>query len=198
MGLSPAGRKPLTLMRGTAAALTVVAIMLILVPGISGDGFGAAWILSAGLALLAGMLNAYQQVINARQSAAYVSPAPVTLINFTAGLLALVVAYLVRGTESALGSLPELTEPTNWWYYAGGPLGCLLIAVSAVLIGRVGALAAGIGITAGHLLGAVAVDLVAPAEGVVVTGWTLGGIVIALGASCLIGLSGPRRPVRQR
>lgn len=202
LGLSPAGRKPLTMVRGAAALLTLAAISLIMVPAITGEGFGIAWIASTALALAAGLLNAGQQVINARQSAAYRSPAPVTLINFTAGTLTLLAVLgalaVVRGELPRLAALPALTAPENWWYYLGGPLGCLLIAVSAVLVSRVGALAAGIGITSGHLLGSVAVDLIAPAEGVQVTGWTLAGVMLALGASLMIGLSGQRREAHHR
>ncbi|GAB3841796.1 DMT family transporter [Nesterenkonia populi] len=193
-GMSPAGRKPLTPLRSLGTVLTLVAVVLISLPGLTGEGFGREWLAFAGVVFFGGFINSWQQVINARQSFAYGSALPGTLINYGAGTVLLGVLYaglvLVTGRDVPWAEVPSLTDASNWWYYLGGPLGCIFIGVGALLISRTGALVAGIGITTGNLLGSLVLDLFAPAPGAQVTVWTAAGVLLALTAAALVTLSG--------
>lgn len=200
-GLSPAGYKPLTPVKGFGVALTLVAVAVVSAPGYlhaqpaSGPGdrtIDPLWLVFAGLVLLGGLANAAQQTVNARQAAAYRSVVPGTLINYLAGTALLGLACLVM--LPAVGTEPWQRLPpvfgTGWWYYLGGPLGCVFIAFGALLISRSGALTAGIGITAGNVLGSLAVDVLVPTPEAPVTLWTYVGVGLALVAALLVTVSG--------
>jgi transporter family-2 protein len=83
--------------------------------------------------------------------------------------------------------------PTEPWLYAGGAVGCVFIAMQAALVRRVGVLVLALGIVAGQLSAALALDLLLPTSDHGVGIATLGGTVLALVA---VALSGVRRRAR--
>ncbi|WP_300342823.1 DMT family transporter [Nesterenkonia sp.] len=178
VGLGPAGRKRISPMRVLGAALTVVAVVWAVSPQATVVDRGLlGLLLLVLLPFSGGLFNAGQQALNGRQSAAYRSAIPATLFNFVSGTLVLVLVWLVKlGVDGpGAGSLP-----TQWWYYIGGPLGCVFIGLGAVLVTKVGVLLAAMGMIAGQLLGSLALDLIFPAPGTVVTTATVLGTVMTL------------------
>ncbi|MGO1192872.1 MAG: DMT family transporter [Nesterenkonia sp.] len=184
VGLGPAGRIRISPMRAIGAALTVISVLWAVSPQLSGADQGLIWLLVV-LPLTAGLLNAGQQAVNGRQSAAYGSALPATLFNFVSGTVLLLLIWGVKLMVAGPGA-GEL--PAEWWYYIGGLLGCVFIGVGAVLVTKVGVLLAAMGIIAGQLLGSLALDLLVPAPGSIVTTATVLGTVMTLVAVVVASL----------
>ncbi|SHG51131.1 DMT family transporter [Streptoalloteichus hindustanus] len=179
VGVGPAGPQPVTLPRVLGAGLAVASV-LVAVSGRLGEPSG--WALAA-LPALAGAAMAWQQAVNGRVRVAAGASLPPTLVNFLTGTVALLVALAVdlavRGFPGAL--------PGDWWLYLGGPLGIVFIASAAAVVRLTGVLVLGLGSVAGQLVGAVLLDVFAPAPGqaadtatFVGTGLTLVAIVLAI------------------
>lgn len=202
LGLTPAGVQRIGPRRLLGAVLALAAVLVVVWPQLGGalggsgggaDGWtgaagavGAVWLLMAAIPLVAGFGTSVQQVFNGRQSAAYGSPIPVTLINFVAGTALLGVVYLVKSL--AVGFSGPL--PVVWWMYVGGPLGCVFIGVSALLVPRIGAFLTTLGLVAGQLLGSLLLDTFAPVGGATVSAWTVAGTFGALAAVVLASWKG--------
>ena len=159
-------------------------------PSLGEAGGGPGWALLALLPLLAGLATAGQQVFNARQTTAYGTAIPATLVNFTAGVLFLGIVWGGIALASGHG-MPAL--PHDWRLYLGGPLGCVFIGVGAMVVPRLGVFAATLGLVSGNLLGSLVVDLVAPTDGSTVTTTTVLGTLGALAAVTLASWPARRR-----
>jgi bacterial/archaeal transporter family-2 protein len=156
-GLPPGAVEPVTRARLLGAALCMVAVVVAVA-----DRLGTPRSLAlALLPLAAGAGIAWQQAVNGRVRAAAGSAWPATLVNFLAGTAALLVVFAVivavRGGPP--GALPP--EP---WLYAGGLLGVAVIATAAAVVQVTGVLLLALSAIAGQLLGALALDLVVPAD----------------------------------
>ena len=86
------------------------------------------------------------------------------------------------------GSLPSFTDKP--WLYVGGLLGLLFVVSAAWSVRALGVLLFSLVVIAGSLVGAVAVDIVAPTEGASFT-WAL---VVGLTMTFIaVGLASVRR-----
>ncbi|TLP78890.1 DMT family transporter [Nesterenkonia sphaerica] len=185
VGLGPTGRRRISPLRFVGAILTVVAVTWAVSPQLAGSDRELIWLLLVILPFSGGFLNAGQQALNGRQSAAYRSPIPATFFNFGAGSALLLLVWV--GKLIVAGGVPGQL-PTAWWYYIGGPLGIVFIAVGALLVTQVGVLVAAMGMIAGQLLGSLLLDVVVPAPGSVVTVATVLGTVMTLVAVVVAAL----------
>ncbi|WP_018133889.1 DMT family transporter [Acaricomes phytoseiuli] len=189
IGLSPAGRKPITGMRIISVTLTIIAVIWAVSPRFGRTDDLGHWALPVLLPLAAGFLMSFQQAMNGIQTVHYGTPLAATVLNFGSGTLALVVIwsikYLTAGPAEAL--------PGEWWYYTGGALGCVFIGLGAWLVRGLGVLLTGLGLIAGQLLGSLALDLIFPAAGTVIAPATWFGTFLTLGAMVLATLPWPRR-----
>lgn len=191
-GLGPGGRQPISPPRVLGAALALAAVVLAM-----SDRLGAPqslWLVA--LPALAGVGIAYQQAVNGQVAAAargdgspLAGMLPAALVNFTVGILALV---LVTGVEVAIRGLPG-PLPAQPWLYLGGPLGVLFIGTAAAVVPITGVLLLGLGTIAGQLIGAVLLDLFVPAGVGHLTATTLIGTGLTLVAVTVIAVTG-RRP----
>jgi transporter family-2 protein len=186
IGLGPGGRRPLSPNRVAGAALALVAI---------GWAVSAQLVESVPLWLMllpfsAGVGASWQQAMNGRVRTASTSALAATLTNFLVGTAVLVVVMLVHA--ASVGWPTEF--PTEPWLYAGGAVGCVFIAAQAVLVRRVGVLVLALGLVAGQLATALALDLLLPTSARPVGLATIGGTVLALVAVVLASLR--RRPAR--
>ncbi|MDO5635371.1 MAG: DMT family transporter [Micrococcus sp.] len=190
LGLTPAGVRYLTPRRVAGAAMAMGAVLVVVWPRLSpgagtiagsvSEAAGAVpttvLLLVALIPLAVGVGTSAQQVLNARQSAAYRSAIPVTLINFVAGASFLgLIAVATGAVTGEWGSLPG-----TWWLYLGGALGCVFIGFSAILVPRIGAFLTTLGVVSGKLLGSLVVDAVAPTAGSQFSVLTLVGTAAAL------------------
>jgi transporter family-2 protein len=180
-GIAPGGARPITLPRAAGALLAIVAIVVAVA-----DELGrptGLWL--AFLPALAGVGLAWQLAVNGLVRAAADSVTVATLVNFAVGTAALVLAVgidvTVRGWPADL--------PGQWWLYVGGVLGVGAIVTAVIAVRLVGVLLAGLSSVAGQLVGAVVLDLVAPADGGRLSVATVAGAAITMVAVGIAALS---------
>ncbi|MCY1675339.1 DMT family transporter [Pseudarthrobacter sp. SL88] len=201
LGLGPAGKKSVTGIRIVGCILTIAAVAWAVSPrfatsgsGAESDGGAAALLLPLLLPVAAGFLMSFQQAMNGTATVHYGTPIAATLVNFIAGCLVLWtvlgIKVVVAGTGNPL--------PAEWWYYLGGPMGCVFIGLGALLVRTLGVLVTGLGMIAGQLMGSLALDVFVPAPGSVVALPTVLGTILTLAAIILATLPWPRGALRGR
>lgn len=188
LGVAPGGKRSVTAMRILGSALTVAAVAWAVSPRFSAATDPAALVLPVLLPVLAGFLMSFQQAMNGTATVHYGSPVAATFMNFAAGS---VVLWLLLLGKLALAG-PGNPLPAEWWYYLGGPMGCVFIGLAALLVRGLGVLMTGLGMIAGQLLGSLALDVVLPAPGAVVALPTVLGTLLTLGAMILATLPWPK------
>jgi transporter family-2 protein len=199
MGIGPAGRKPITGIRVLGSVLTVAAVAWAVSPRFGGGGPPGAdsgplqLLVPVLLPVLAGFLMSFQQAMNGTATVHYRTPITATLVNFIAGSLVLWLAWLIKLAVAGPGN----PLPDAWWYYLGGPMGCVFIAVAAFLVHSLGVLVTGLGMIAGQLLGSLGLDLLVPAPGTVVALPTVLGTLLTLAAIVLASLPWSRGAFRR-
>jgi transporter family-2 protein len=203
LGIGPAGKKSVTGIRIIGCLLTIAAVAWAVSPrfsaaagsgpGTTSDAGASALVLPLLLPVLAGFLMSFQQAMNGTATVHYGTPIAATLVNFVAGCLVLWTAY---GIKLALAG-PGNPLPGEWWYYVGGPMGCVFIGLGALLVRSLGVLVTGLGMIAGQLLGSLALDLILPTPGTVVAPATVLGTILTLAAIVLATLPWPRRAFRR-
>ncbi len=192
MGIGPAGRRPVTGIRVLGSVLTVAAVAWAVSPRFDGSAAGGAsaaagpaqLLVPVLLPVLAGFLMSFQQAMNGTATVSYGTPITATLVNFIAGTVVLWLALLIKLAVAG----PGHGLPGEWWYYLGGPMGCIFIGVAAFLVRSLGVLVTGLGMIAGQLLGSLGLDLVLPAPGTVVALPTVLGTLLTLAAIVLASL----------
>lgn len=204
LGIGPGGKKAVTGIRVIGCILTIAAVAWAVSPrfgagagassaGASAGGDPAQLILPVLLPVLAGFMMSFQQAMNGTATMHYGTPIAATLVNFVAGACVLWVAWLVKMAVAGTGN----PLPDEWWYYLGGPMGCVFIGLGALLVRSLGVLVTGLGMIAGQLLGSLGLDLLVPAPGTVVEVPTVLGTVLTLGAIVVATLPWPRGAFRR-
>lgn len=197
MGIGPGGKKALTLMRVVGAVLTIAAVAWAVSPKITGTADTGQWLLAVLLPLSAGMAMSFQQAMNGTSGMHYGTPITATLVNFVAGFAALLTIWLIKVAVSGFGN----PLPDTWWYYLGGPLGCIFIGVGAMLARTLGVLLTSLGLIGGQLTGSLLLDLTFPAPGSTVVAATVFGTALTLAAIVVATLPWNMpgvRPLRRR
>ncbi|MEV4990601.1 DMT family transporter [Pseudarthrobacter sp. LMD1-1-1.1] len=197
LGIGPAGKKSVTGIRIIGCILTIAAVAWAVSPRFSSGGSGdgaAGLLLPLLLPVAAGFLMSFQQAMNGTATLHYGTPIAATLVNFVAGCTVLWVALAVKLAVAG----PANPLPGEWWYYLGGPMGCVFIGLGALLVRSLGVLVTGLGMIAGQLLGSLALDLALPAPGTVVAPATVLGTLLTLGAIVLATLPWPRGALRRQ
>lgn len=198
LGIGPAGRKPVTAIRVIGCLLTIAAVAWAVSPRFTGssggasDGGPATLLLPLLLPVVAGFLMSFQQAMNGTATVHYGTPIAATLVNFVAGSMVLWTAYAIKVVVAGPGN----PLPGEWWYYVGGPMGCVFIGLGALLVRSLGVLVTGLGMIAGQLLGSLALDVILPAPGTVVAPATVLGTMLTLAAIILATLPWPRGALR--
>ncbi|MFC5131478.1 DMT family transporter [Paeniglutamicibacter kerguelensis] len=190
IGFGPGGRRKINALRAIAAAFTIVGVVWAVSPRLETSGSVTALLLPLLIPLVVGFLMGFQAAMNGVQSQVYGTPVAATLVNFTVGAFLLGIALLIR---LPFAGAPD-SLPTQWWYYLGGPLGCVFIGLSAYLVKHLGVLLTGLGMIGGQLVGSLLIDLVLPAPGALVNAATIGGTLLTLAAVGLASLAGSKSP----
>ncbi|WP_434992824.1 DMT family transporter [Arthrobacter sp. Ld5] len=188
-GIGPGGRRAATPMRVIGVVLTVLSVIWAVSPRFGAAGDGPSWLLPVLLPVLAGVLMSFQQAMNGTAALHYGTPLAATLMNFIAGTAVLLSAWLIKVAVAGPGN----PLPTEWWYYLGGPMGCLFIALGALLVRSLGVLLTGLCMIGGQLVGSLLLDLVVPAPGTIVVFATVAGTLLTLAAIVLTTLPWPGR-----
>jgi transporter family-2 protein len=198
LGIGPAGKKSVTGIRVIGCLLTIAAVAWAVSPRFSGSGGGpdggmGSLLLPILLPVVAGFLMSFQQAMNGTATVHYGTPIAATLVNFVAGCAVLWTAYGIKVAVAGPGN----PLPGEWWYYLGGPMGCVFIGLGALLVRSLGVLVTGLGMIAGQLLGSLALDVIVPAPGTVVAPATVLGTILTLAAIILATLPWPRGALRR-
>ncbi|MUU70247.1 DMT family transporter [Pseudarthrobacter sp. GA104] len=204
LGIGPAGKKSVTGIRIIGCLLTIAAVAWAVSPRFTGssgmasagagpDGGAEALLVPLLLPVAAGFLMSFQQAMNGTATVHYGTPIAATLVNFVAGSAVLWAAYAIKVSVAGWGN----PLPPDWWYYAGGPMGCVFIGLGALLVRSLGVLVTGLGMIAGQLLGSLALDVVLPTPGTVVAPATVLGTILTLAAIILATLPWPRGALRR-
>ena len=200
MGIGPAGKKSITGIRVLGSVLTVAAVAWAVSPRFDGSSSGGATassplqlLVPVLLPVLAGFLMSFQQAMNGTATVHYGTPLTATLVNFIAGSIVLWLAWLVKLAVAG----PGHALPGEWWYYLGGPMGCIFIGVAAFLVRGLGVLVTGLGMIAGQLLGSLGLDLALPVPGTVVALPTVLGTLLTLAAIVLASLPWSRGALKR-
>lgn len=195
LGIGPGSKRSITGVRILGSVLTIGAVAWAVSPRFgSGGADAAALLLPVLLPVACGFLMSFQQAMNGVATVHYGTPIAATLVNFLAGAALLWIAWIVK--ILAVGPGPGL--PSEWWYYLGGPMGCLFIGLAALLVKSLGVLVTGLGMIAGQLLGSLALDVLFPAPGTVVTLPTVLGTLLTLAAIIVATLPWPRGVFKRR
>lgn len=156
-GLAPGGMRPYTARRVVGCVIAVLGVALSvsgsLSDGIASGAAVAVFVVVLVLCLPVGAATAAQQAVNGRVAQQAGTPWVAGLVNFTAGLTALLLARLVLVGTVGFGPLPQ-----QWWLYLSGPIGLSFIILGAVLVRTLGVLLLSLGNTAGQLVGSIAID----------------------------------------
>ena len=188
-GIGPGGRRAATPLRIIGVVLTVLSVVWAVSPRFGAAGELSAWLVPVLLPVFAGILMSFQQAMNGTAAVAYGTPLAATLMNFVAGSAVLLVAWLIKFAVAG----PSNPLPGEWWYYLGGPMGCVFIGLGALLVRSLGVLVTGLCMIGGQLVGSLLLDLVFPAPGTIIVFATIAGTLLTLGAIILTTLPWPRR-----
>ena len=179
IGLSPAGKKRITVPRVFSAILVLFAVTVAVFPDLSHATFS---VIAVAVTIFVGVVMSFQQALNGRVNVVARRPLATAFLNFLMGTLVLAIALTINlGNGGTLGHLP-----TNPWIYLGGPVGVIFISISAFAVKRMGILNFALSSVTGQLLGALALDWLAPAAHTSVNSFLITGVVMTLG-SILLG-----------
>lgn len=193
LGIGPGGKRGITGVRVIGSVLTIIAVAWAVSPRFGNAADVGLLLLPLMLPLAAGFLMSFQQAMNGTATLHYGTPIAATLVNFVAGGLLL---WLVWGIKVAVAGTGN-PLPGEWWYYLGGPMGCIFIGLAAVLVRALGVLVTGLGMIAGQLVGSLILDVVLPAPGSVVALPTVLGTILTLAAIVVATLPWPRGAFRR-
>ena len=171
LGISPSGKKPITVMRVITALLTVIGVSIAVLPKLSQGTFDVLYIV---LAFVIGVIVSFQQAVNGRLNVVAGRPLVTAWFNFAAGsalLLVFLAINLILGGKVG-------TFPLNPLMYTGGIIGLIFIAISAYTIKELGVLNFIMFSVAGQVVTALVVDAIAPAEKAHLSAWVIIGTLI--------------------
>lgn len=175
MGISPSGKKHITLPRVLGAVVTLVAVTIAVYPKLSGANFK---LLPVILTVIVGAVVAFQQAINGRLNGVTGRPLATAWINFSVGSVVLTFSLFINlASGGHVGNIP-----TNPWVYLGGPLGLIFIAVSAYVVKAMGVLNFILFSVTGQLVGALLLDWLAPATKGGVSNYLIFGTILTFGS----------------
>jgi len=184
-GIGTMPPKSITWPRAVGTFLMVAAVVC----AVSGDLTGtSSWTLML-MPFTAGLLVSFQQAINGQVKQKTSSALIATWNNFGVGTVVLVIIFVVHG----LSTHWPTQLPTAPWLYAGGLMGIVFIAGTAILVKHIGVLILGLCSIAGQLIGSLLLDLVAPTPGHGLSWTTVAGTGLALLAIAVTALPARRR-----
>ena len=182
VGLSGDGKRHPTRLRVLGSLLAVGAVSW---GAVAGEG-AKIDVLLILMAFISGVGLALNSGLNGRVQGASSSPPASGLVNHLVGLLAIVTILVV----TAPGHWDRFSLPNQPWLYLGGVIGPIGIAMSAVLVGRLGVLLLGLGMVAGQLIGALVLELIVPTAGGGIQVASVVGIALTLAAVGITSLDG--------
>ena len=175
LGIGPAGKKQVTIPRIFAAVMTLFAVTIAVFPDLSHATFSA---IAVAMTLVVGVVISFQHALNGRVNVVATRPLATAFLNFLMGTFVLAIALAINlGNGGSIGHLP-----TTAWLYLGGPIGVIFISTSAFIVKHMGILNFVLTSVTGQLIGALALDWLAPAAHTKVSSYLVTGVIMTLGS----------------
>lgn len=184
-GIGPAGKKPITFWRVISALLATVGVV---VSSLGRAEISQLIIPAVLFGIFAGAATALQYALNGRISQEVHSTMITSSLNFFMGFCFLSILLLISSIANVWNLVPPpnlIEQPLLW---TGGLLGLSFIASAAFFVGRLGVLRFAVVSVLGQLVGALLLDIFAPADGTILTVWVPIGLLITL-TGVLLGFS---------
>ena len=173
VGLIGTGKTLITRRRIVAAVITVVAVIVSTWDRFSQSDFSIAAIL---LAVIAGGWVGVQRALNGQINSYSKRSFATSLLNFITGTSFLLTLIILRSLFTDHSIMNFSSGP--WWMFLGGSMGVIYIAFSAVAVQHLGVLDFTLFSVGGMLLGSLLIDIFAPTQGTVISGYLIAGILI--------------------
>lgn len=188
LGISPLGRKSITVQRVLAALLAVGAVLVVAAGRLSERETGSVeLILVVVLSASAGVASALQQAVNGHVAAVSNRGVTAAWINFVGGaiVMAIVVTIVAWGTRIDVTPIPA----SSWYLLGGGLFGLVYIATVSWVVRLVGVLSASLLTLVGLLGGSVLLDALVPTVGSTVNWQLILGVALTGLAVLLVSRS---------
>lgn len=195
-GIGPAGKQSITIVRVMSALIATTGVG-VAVLGDSHTGTVPALTVALLVALVAitGAVGSLQAALNGRIRTRFDDVMVATLVNFTVGLLALIVVGLALHAPRGFAGIAAPPLPwENLLIWTGGVIGVLFVAASAALSRTLGVLLLSLANVLGQVTGSLALDVVFPVGKAEITSGLVAGCVITV-IAVVIGASRPRRRI---
>jgi transporter family-2 protein len=173
LGLSGGVKSVITKRRVIAALITVFAVLVSTWDRLSMSNFS---VLAIGLALLAGTWVGFQRALNGKINSFSKRAFATAQLNFITGTSFLFLLLLLRSIFTDHSMSNFTTAP--WWMFLGGLIGVLYIALSAHVVQHLGVLEFTLFSVGGMLIGSLAIDLLFPTPGTVISPYLIVGIAL--------------------
>lgn len=173
LGLSGGTKSVITKRRVIAALITVFAVFISTWDRLSMSEFS---ILAIGLALFAGTWVGFQRALNGKINSYAKRAFATAQLNFITGTTFLFTLLILRSlfTDHSISNFT--TAP--WWMFLGGSIGVLYIALSSHAVQYLGVLEFTLFSVGGMLIGSLAIDLLFPTPGTVISPYLIIGIAL--------------------
>lgn len=173
LGLSGGVKSMISKRRVIAALITVFAVLVSAWDRLSMSDFS---ILAIGLALFAGSWVGFQRALNGQINSHSKRAFATAQLNFITGTTFLFILLLIRSVFTDHSILNFTTAP--WWMFLGGSIGVIYIALSAHIVQHLGVLEFTLFSVGGMLIGSLAIDLLFPTPGTVISPYLIVGIAL--------------------
>jgi transporter family-2 protein len=173
LGLSGGVKSMISKRRVVAALITVFAVLVSAWDRLSMSDFS---ILAIGLALFAGSWVGFQRALNGQINSHSKRAFATAQLNFITGTTFLFILLLIRSVFTDHSIMNFTTAP--WWMFLGGSIGVIYIALSAHIVQHLGVLEFTLFSVGGMLIGSLAIDLLFPTPGTVISPYLIVGIAL--------------------
>ena len=173
IGLTGGGKKQITAKRVTAAAVTVLAVLVSVFDRIDAQNLSLFAVL---FGCFAGCIVGVQRALNGQINESTKQSFATSWLNFIMGTTFLFIFLSIGVLINRSELVPLPTGP--WWMYMGGTSGVIYIAFTSTIVQHLGVLTFTLISVGGQLVGSLLIDLYSPTEGVQISAYLVTGIVM--------------------
>jgi len=171
LGLTGGGKRHISARRITAAALTVLAVVISVWDRLDAKSLSLVAII---LGVVSGGIIGVQRALNGQVNEHSGQSFATTLLNFITGTALLLLLFLGGLVTHHSHLAPVKLNP--WWMYLGGVTGVIYIAFASTVVQHVGVLTFTLFSVGGQLVGSLLFDIFLPSKGVHVGAYLVTGI----------------------
>lgn len=171
LGLTGGGKRHISLRRITAAALTVLAVVISVWDRLDAKNLS---VIAIVLGIVSGGIIGVQRALNGQVNEHSGQSFATTFLNFVTGT-ALLLLLFFGGIITHHAHLDPM-KWSPWWMYLGGVTGVVYIAFASTVVQHLGVLTFTLFSVGGQLMGSLLFDIFLPSKGVHVGAYLITGI----------------------